>query len=74
MKMPDMLRSIIVAALVLSGPFATTASARQLDYAQCQRLVMQSPEYLGGKDSNLACMQPCEAAITRCLQNGGRFD
>jgi hypothetical protein len=67
-------RSIAVAGLLMSTLTVSAEAAQRLSYAQCRARVIQSPVYLGGKESSLACMQPCEAAIARCMENGGKFD
>jgi hypothetical protein len=69
-----MIRSIVLASLLVSAVMTSAGAARRLSYAECQARVVQSPEYLGGKESGRACMQPCEAAIVRCMENGGKFD
>jgi hypothetical protein len=48
-------------------------AAPKLTYVACRAMVVSSPVYLGGKESSLACERPCEAAIQRCIENGGRF-
>jgi hypothetical protein len=64
----------VTMATILMSALAPPADAAQVpSYAACRAMVMSSPIYLGGKESSLACAQPCEAAIQRCMKHGGDF-
>jgi hypothetical protein len=67
------MRFIIMANALVALRTASAHAAPKLTYVACRAMVIGSPVYLGGKESSLACERPCEAAIQRCIENGGRF-
>jgi hypothetical protein len=69
-----LLATLAAMATVICFVAAHAQAASGPSYATCRAKVTSSPVYLGGRDSSLACAQPCEAAIQRCMEHGGVFD
>ena len=67
-----MAKIAVVAALVFLGLVVPAMAAQKASWGECRTKVVASPTYRVGTTSQ--CYEACQAAIRRCMANGGKVN